>query len=619
MAKELKGKYIEVGLGAILYVYALFICELRGVSGTTEAVVYTAAWLVLSAGVFVEMIRNFKNMQFLDENLLILMATLGAVLIEKYPEAVGAVLLYQIGKMIETIAVNNAKKSIARHIDIRPDFANLKLGSQEQIIDPKELKEGQIIIIKPGEKIPVDAVVTEGIGMVDMKALTGESVPREVKVGKKIYSGSINLNSVLEARVSRVYAESTASRVMDLVEEASNKKSKSENFADKFRKYYTPIVTVLGIMVMMLPPIFVEGHSAEEWLYRGLVFLVSACPLGLLVSVPLAFLGGIGAASRQGVLIKGSDYLEALSEVETIVFDKTGTLTEGTFIVKEICPKEMRVKELLEMTALAEAHSSHPIAVSLRKAYGKKPDLTRVKDVKEHSGFGVSAIVDGKEVYIGNARFMNSLGYFYPSVDSIGTVVYAAIDGEYAGYILIGDKIRDGMKRTIAWLHRNDIETVMFTGDNKKVAYATAQELGMKNVFAGLMPEDKVEHLEEFMGSQREDEKLVVIGDGINDAPVLARADIGIAMGGLGADAALEAADVILMRDNPTRIVNAIRISKATVKAVKQNVIFAIAMKVILLVLALFGYLTMRNAIIADTCVMLINILNSFWVLKYPE
>ena len=619
MAKSIKIRYVEIGLGVVLYIFAFFMCEIRGASDFQETTIYMAAWIVLAAGIIVDMIKNFRVKKFLDENLLIFMATIGAILLGRYQEAIGALLLYQIGKLIEAVSVNSAKKSIAQYIDIRPQYANLKLGKEEKIVDPKELKEGQLIIIKPGEKIPVDAIVSQGISMIDIKALTGESIPREVKTGRKVYSGCINLDGVLEARVSKTYAESTASKVMDLVEESISKKSNSEIFSDRFRRYYTPIVAVLAIMVMMLPPMFVQGHDAEEWLYRGLVFLVSACPIGMLVSVPLAFLGGIGAASRQGVLVKGSNYLEALSEVDTIVFDKTGTLTEGVFIVKEICPRELRVNELLEITTLAEAHSSHPIAVSLRKAYGKTLDLTRVENVKEYSGYGVSADIDGKEVFVGNAKFMSRFGFFAPPVDAVGTIVYTAIEGEYAGYILIGDKIRDGMKKTIGWLKRQDIEIVMFTGDNERVARVTAQELGIKTVYASLMPEDKVEHLEEYIESQRENEKLAFVGDGINDAPVLARADIGIAMGGLGADAAIEAADVILMKDNPVRIVNAIRISKATIKAVKQNLWFAIGMKIFLLILALFGYLTMRNALIADTWIMLINILNSFWVLKYPE
>lgn len=620
MTKEIKRRFIELGLGTVLYVYALYMCEVRGVAGVTGTVIYMTAWVVLIAGACGNMISNFRKMQFFDEHLLILLATIGALVLGKYPEAIGAALFFQIGKLIESIAVNNTKRSIAKFMNIRPEFANLKTDDgAECIVHPSELRIGQTIIMKPGEKIPVDAVITQGKGMVDMKVLTGESMPKEICPGKKVYSGTINLNSVLEAKVEKVYDESTASKVMRLVEEAAQRKSESESIAEKFRRLYTPIVMILGVLVMLLPPILVDGHSSEEWLYRGMVFLVSACPIGLVVSVPLAFLGGIGAASRQGILIKGSDHLEKLAAADTFVFDKTGTLTEGVFKVKNVVPMELSEKELLEITAKAEAYSSHPIAVSLRKAFGKEINLSSIEQVEEHSGFGVSAMVAGKKVFVGNARLMQKFEIEHPFVEAVGTVVYVAIDHTYAGYIVIGDQIRADAKRLVSWLHKHQMETVIFTGDNKKMAKATAKKLGIHTVYANLMPEDKVEQLEIFIDSQREAEKLVFVGDGINDAPVLARADVGIAMGGLGADAALEAADIILMKDQPSGIINAIRIAKSTIKVVKQNMYFGIGMKIFMLVLALLGFLNMQNAIIADMCVMLINILNSFWVLKYPE
>lgn len=620
MTKEIKRKFIEFGLGTVLYLYALYICEVRGVTGVTGTIIYMAAWLVLIVEVCRNMLSNFRKMQFFDEYLLILLATIGALVLKRYPEAIGAVLFFQLGKLIETIAVNNVKKSIVKFMNIRPEFANLKReDGTECVVHPSELKIGQTVIIKPGEKIPVDAVVTLGKGMVDMKVLTGESMPKEICPGKKIYSGTINLNSVLEARVEKVYAESAALKVVGLVEEAAKRKSESESVAEKFRRYYTPIVMILGVLVMLLPPMLVDGHNSEEWLYRGMVFLVSACPVGLVVSVPLAFLGGIGAASRQGILIKGSDHLERLAVADTFVFDKTGTLTEGVFKVKNVVPTELSEKELLSITAKAEAYSNHPIAVSLRKAFGKDIDLSTIEQVEEYSGFGVSAFVEGKKVFVGNARLMRKFEIEHPFVETVGTVVYVAIDRVYAGYIVIGDEIRADAKRLVRWLHKHQIETVIFTGDNKRMAKTTAKKLGIRTVYADLMPEDKVEQLELFIDSQREDEKLVFVGDGINDAPVLARADIGIAMGGLGADAALEAADIVLMKDQPSRIINAICIAKATLKAVKQNMYFGIGMKIFMLILALFGFLNMQNAIIADMCVMMINILNSFWVLKYPE
>lgn len=618
MAKEVKRKCIEIGIGLILYINALFSVRHWDIFGKTQLILFLLPYLAVSIGTVWDMAKNFKKLHIFDENLLMLIATIGALVIGKYSEAVGAMLFFQLGKMVEVISLTTTKKSIAKFMDIRPEYANRKIHGTEEKVHPRELQPRHIIVIKPGERIPVDAVVTQGTSMVDTKALTGESEPREVKIGDRLYSGSINISGVMEARVSKVYADSTVSKIMELVENANNNKAKSENFADRFSRFYTPAVTLLGILVMILPPMMIGGDS-EEWLYRGLIFLVAACPCGLLISVPLAFLGGIGAASRQGVLIKGSNFLESLSKTETFVFDKTGTLTEGIFHVKDICPKHLTDEELLELTAYGEAYSNHPIAVSLREAYGKEIDLSRVETVKEYSGFGVMSYIDGKQVLIGNSKFMNQQGLFYQPVYDIGTAVHVAVDEEYEGYILIADVLRDDVKWTIRWLQRHQREAVMLTGDNQRVADDVANQLGIDYVYANLMPEEKVEQVKEFMESQMEEEKLAFIGDGINDAPVLALADIGIAMGGLGADAALEAADVILMEDEPSKIVNAIKISKGTIRAVKQNLVFAIGMKVILLFLAIFGYVSMQNAIIADMAVMLINILNSFWVLKYPE
>ena len=619
MAREVKNKFMEVGVGSILYLLALFAVRHWDVVGGAELFVYLLAYITLTAGIFLQMVKNARHFQFFDENFLMLLATIGAMVIGKYAEAVGAMLFFQIGKLIETVSMSQTKKSIAKYMDIRPDTANKKSGSGEAVVEPSELNIGDITIIRPGEKIPVDAMVTAGVSTVDMKALTGEAEPEEVKIGTKLFSGSINLSGLLEARVMKVYAESTASRIMRLVEDANQKKSKKENFADRFTRYYTPFVTLLGILVMILPPMMMPSHDTEIWMYRGLIFLVAACPLGLLISVPLAFLGGIGAASKQGVMIKGSNYLEALSETETFIFDKTGTLTKGVFHVKEVCPRGESAEELLEITAYAEAYSNHPIAMSLKEAYGKEIDTMRVQEAKEHLGYGVEALLDGRKVYIGNSKFMNKLGLYYHPVTSVGSAVHVAVEGEYKGYILIADVMRKDAKKTVRWLNRHQLEVVMLTGDNERVAEDVAKQLGIESVYANLMPEDKVEQLEEFMESQMEQEKLAFIGDGINDAPVLARADVGIAMGGLGADAALEAADIILLEDEPSRIINAIRISRGTVRAVKQNLVFAIGMKVLLLIMAFFGYVTMQDAIVADMGIMLINILNSFWVIKYPE
>lgn len=618
MTKEAKRKCIEIGAGLLLYIAAWAITSNWTVQDSADTLLFLVAYAVLSATTYWEQIKKITKKQFIDENLLMIIATVGAFLVERHKEAVAAMLFYQIGKLVEELSLSRTKKSIAKFIDIRPEYANLKVGTDEKVVSPQELLLGQIIVLRPGEKIPVDAVVTSGTGTVDMKALTGESEPIVVRTGDRVYSGSINLNSVLEARVTKLYNDSTASRIMELVERANEKKSESVHFADRFTKYYTPIVILIALLTVILPPMmFIEAR--DEWIYRGLIILVAACPCGLMVSIPLAFLGGIGSAAKQGVLIKGGSFLEELTEVDTFVFDKTGTLTEGVFHVRDIVPHDMEKEKLLEIAALAESYSKHPVAMSLMEAYGKEFDKSRIADIEEQPGFGVYAKVDGREVYAGNTRLMEREGINYKSVDQAGTAVYVAVDGKYAGYILIADVIRKDAVRLMNWLHKRDLSTVMLTGDNEQVAEDTASKLKIESVYAELMPEDKVTLLEEFRENQMEGEKLAFIGDGINDAPVLALADIGIAMGGLGADAALEAADVILMEDEPSRIINAIRISKATLRSVRQNMVFAIGMKALLIVLAFFGLVTMQNAIIADMAVMLINILNSFWMMQYPE
>ena len=594
MKKEVKRRAIECAAAAVLYIVAIVGSSYAELEREMRLLIFLLPYLIMVFATVRLLWNNLKKRKLFDENLLILLATAGAFAVHRYSEAVGAMLFFQIGKLLELISMSRTRKSIEKFMDIRPQYANLKISGGEMQVPPEDLNPRQVIIIKPGERIPVDAIVTQGSSTLDTKALTGESEPRHVKIGSHIYSGSINLSGVLEARVLKASADSTASRIIDMISNADNRRAQTENFAEKFTRYYTPLVTLFGILVMILPPMMFEG--AQQGAYRGLIVLVAACPCGLLVSVPLAFLGGIGAASRQGVLIKGSNFLEALSKAETFVFDKTGTLTEGVFRVKEVCPKSMTPEELLELTAYGEAYSSHPISGSLREAYGRPIDKARIGAVREFPGFGLEAVVDGKQLEIGNSKFMNQQGYFYQRVADIGTAVHVAVDGEYAGYILITDVVRKEAGRLLKWLKKQQIEAVMITGDN-----------------------ERVEQVREFMESHMEDEKLAFVGDGINDAPVLAHADIGIAMGGLGSDAALEAADIILMEDDLSRIVNAIRISRGTIRAVKQNLIFAIGMKVLLLVLASFGYVTMKNAILADMAVMMINLLNSFWVLKYPE
>ena len=618
MTDEARKKGIEIGAGLLIYLIAWSIVSYWTVSSMGETVLFLAAYAVLSLTTYLDQIRKIKKKQFLDENLLMILATAGAFAVGRHKEAVAAMLFYQVSKLVEELSLGRTKKSIAEFIDIRPEYANLKVGNKEKVVPPQQLELKQIIVLRPGEKIPVDSVVISGTGAVDMKALTGESEPRAVKIGDRLYSGCINLNGVLEARVTRLYNDSAAARIMRLVENANDKKSESVRFADKFTKYYTPIVILIALLTMILPPMIFD-ESKAEWIYRGLVILVAACPCGLMVSIPLAFLGGIGAASKQGILIKSGAFLEDLTEADTFVFDKTGTLTEGVFYVRDVVPWKMDKEQLLEIAALAESYSNHPIALSLREAYGKDVDKTRVSDIEEQPGYGVRATVDGKEVYVGNTRLMNRQGIFYQLAAEAGTVVYIAVNGQYGGYILISDVIRKDAGKLIRWMHKKDLATVMLTGDNEHAAEAVASKLHIESVYSELMPEDKVSLLEEFCENQMEGEKLVFVGDGINDAPVLTLADIGIAMGGLGADAALEAADIILMEDEPSGIIKAIRIAKATLRSVKQNMIFAVGMKIILIILAFFGFVTMQNAIIADMAVMLINILNSFWMMQYPE
>lgn len=637
MTEEAKTKGIEIGAGVILYVTAWGVTSYYTVSRNVEIVLFLLPYVVLSVTTYWDLVSMLIRKQFPDENLLMVIATAGAFCIGRHHEAVAAMLFYQVGKFIEEISLSRTRKSITEYIDIRPEYANLKVGrNEEKIVPPQELKLRQVIVIRPGEKIPVDVVVTLGTGTVDMKALTGESTPKAVKPGDRLYSGSINLNSVLEARVVRLYDDSTAEKIMRLVEDAGEKKAENIRFADKFTRLYTPLVILLALLTVILPPMIFDGER-QEWVYRGLILLVAACPCGLMVSIPMAFLGGIGSASRQGVLIKGGALLEKLTQVDTYVFDKTGTLTEGVFHVKEIVPEKMEAGKLLQLAALTEMYSTHPIAVSLRDAYEKQikekaangkqadkkqegqPEAAKVRGIEEIPGYGVKAYINDHEVYVGNARLMNRQGVFYQPVRDAGTAVHVSVDGEYAGYILISDIIRPDAGKLMKWLHKRELSTVMLTGDNERVAEAVASRLKIESVYAELMPEDKVELLEEFRENQMEGEMVAFVGDGINDAPVLARADIGIAMGGLGADAALEAADIILMEDEPSRIINAVRIAKATLRSVRQNMVFAIGMKVILIVLAFFGLVTMQNAIVADMGVMLINILNSFWMMKYPE
>ena len=581
-------------------------------------VLFLIPYFVIGWDIMYKAVRNISHGQVFDENFLMLIATIGAFVVGEYSEGVAVMLFYQVGELFQSYAVNRSRQSITQLMDICPEYANLEEDGKVSQVDPDDVEVGSIIVVKPGERVPLDGIVIEGESMVDTSSLTGESVPRRVAKDSEIISGCVNGSGLLRVKTTKEFDDSTVTRILELVENASSKKAKAENFITKFAKYYTPVVVIGALLLAVIPPI-IFGGNFFDWLQRACIFLVISCPCALVISVPLSFFGGIGAASASGILVKGGNYLEVAADLDTIVFDKTGTLTEGVFRVKEVCPKSMTPEELLELTAYGEAYSSHPISGSLREAYGRPIDKARIGAVKEFPGFGLEAVVDGKQLEIGNSKFMNQQGYFYQRVADIGTAVYVAVDGEYAGYILITDVVRKEAGRLLKWMKKQQIEAVMITGDNERVAEDVARQLKLDYVYAGLMPEEKVEQVREFMESHMEDEKLAFVGDGINDAPVLAHADIGIAMGGLGSDAALEAADIILMEDDLSRIVNAIRISRGTIRAVKQNLIFAIGMKVLLLVLASFGYVTMKNAILADMAVMMINLLNSFWVLKYPE
>ncbi len=583
-----------------------------------QIILYIISYLIVGFEVVKKAIINISHGEFFDENFLMSIATIGAFAIQEYPEAVAVMLFYQLGEYFQSYAVKKSRKSIASLMDIRPDYANLKIDDRIEKVSPEQIKIGNIIVVKPGEKIPLDGIVLKGISMLDTSALTGESVPREVKTNDKILSGCINLNGILEIKVEKEYGESTVSKILDLVENATNKKAKTENFITKFSKYYTPIVVVLALIIAFIPPI-VTRTNMLDWIYRALTFLVVSCPCALVISVPLSFFSGIGAASKKGILVKGSNYLELLAKTEIVVFDKTGTLTKGVFEVQKIENKEhIDKKELLELVAYCESYSNHPISISIQKAYGEEIDKKRIIDSKEISGKGIISKIDNKEIACGNIKLMNELNITnIDQIDDIGTCVYVAIDKKYVGYILISDKIKDDSNEAITKLKQAGVKrTVMLTGDNKNVSEKVNKKLGLDEVYSELLPIDKVNKLEEILKSKDDDAKLAFVGDGINDAPVLARADIGIAMGGLGSDAAIEAADIVIMTDEPSKIVTAIKISRKTLKIVYQNISFALIVKIGVLLLSAFGLASMWAAVFADVGVTVLAILNSFRALR---
>lgn len=581
---------------------------------------YIIAYMIVGLEIVIKALKNIIRGKVFDENFLMAVATIGAFAIGKLPEAVAVMLFYQIGEVFQDYAVDKSRKSISSLMDIRPDFANVERNGTIEKIEPSKVKVGENIIVKPGEKIPLDGYILTGKSSIDTKALTGESLPKEVEEGDEVLSGSINLNSVIKITVSREYGESTVSKILDLVENASSKKSKSEKFITKFAKYYTPIVVIIAVILATIPPLIIPNSDFSIWLYRALSFLVVSCPCALVISIPLSFFGGIGGASKMGVLIKGSNYLEAVANAEIVVFDKTGTLTEGVFEVQEVNAIDISNKELLKIVAYAEKYSNHPIALSVRKAYNKEIDESQIEIIEELSGRGIVAEIEGKNVLVGNEKLMNENQIQFTSHSDTGTVLHVAIQKKYAGYIVITDKLKKDSIKAIEDLKNSGIkQIVMLTGDRDKVGKDVAEKLNLDKVYAELLPIDKVKKVEELLKEKSNKGKLVFVGDGINDAPVLAISDIGIAMGGVGADAAIEVADIVLMTDEPSKIVDTIKLSKKTMRVVTENIIFAIFVKVLVLILSALGLSTMWESVFADVGVSIIAILNALRMSKVKK
>ena len=610
----MKKKGIKIIIALILFFIALII---NFGNVWINNVIYIIAYIIVGFEIVRKAVRNITRGKVFDENFLMTVATIGAFGIGEFPEAVAVMLFYQVGELFQSYAVDKSRKSIASLMDIRPDYANIEKDGKLEKVDPDEVKIGDIIVIKPGEKIPLDGTVVEGKTNLDTKALTGEPMPREVNIGDDVISGCINLNGLIRVKVTKKYGESTVSKILDLVENASSKKSKSENFITKFAAYYTPIVVIIAVILAIVPPLIIPGAEFSDWIYRALSFLVVSCPCALVISIPLSFFGGIGGASKMGILIKGSNYLEALANTEIVVFDKTGTLTEGIAKVQKIEAEGISKEELLEITALAENFSNHPIAISIKSEYNKPIDEKRIVKTQELTGRGINATIDEKEVLVGNEKLMKEEKIDYKECTDAGTALYVAIDKKYVGYILIADSIKKDSKKAIQNLKKNGIkQTIMLTGDRKQVGEAVAKKLGIDKVYTELLPDGKVEKVEKLLKEKSQKGKLAFVGDGINDAPVLAISDIGIAMGALGSDAAIEAADVVLMTDEPSKIVDAIHLSKKTMRIVKENIVFAILIKVIVLILSAFGISTMWEAVFADVGVSIIAIINALRVLR---
>ena len=617
MTRKQKKMLVRIFASAVLLIAAVLIPY----EGALRFLLFLPAYFVIGWDVLWRAAKNIIHGQVFDENFLMALATVGAFCTGffgkgEYPEAVFVMLFYQVGELFQSYAVGKSRKSISALMDIRPDYANVERDGSLCRVDPEEVQVGDVIVIKPGEKAPLDGVVLEGRSSLNTSALTGESLPREVEPGDDVISGCNNLNGLIRVQVTKVFGESTVAKILDLVENSSSKKAKAENFITKFARYYTPIVVVSAVLLAVAPPLFTGGNWAE-WIERALIFLVVSCPCALVISVPLSFFGGIGGASRDGILVKGGNFLEILSDTEIVVFDKTGTLTKGVFNVTAIHPDRYSEGELLELAALAESYSDHPISRSLKDAYGMEIDAARVSDVEELSGRGVKAQVDGRLVCAGNDKLMEEIGVIWHPCHRVGTTVHVAVNGEYAGHIVISDELKPDAAEAVASLKRAGVrKTVMLTGDAKAVGESVAKELGIDEVHAGLLPGDKVDRVEALLREKSERGKLAFVGDGINDAPVLSRADIGIAMGALGSDAAIEAADIVLMDDKPSKLAEAMKISKRTLRIVRQNIVFALAVKAAVLVLSAFGLSNMWEAVFADVGVSVLAILNASRALK---
>ena len=616
MTKKMKKKLIRIIISFILLILA-FILKLDNV--IISDILFIISYLIVGYDIILKALRNITRGKVFDENFLMTIATIGAFFIGEFPEAVAVMLFYQVGELFQSYAVDKSRKSVASLMDIRPDYANLYHDEKTEIVDPNKVKIGDTILIKPGEKIPLDGIVVEGNSHLNTLALTGESMPRSVTETDEVLSGCINNEGILKVKVTKEFCESTVSKILDLVENASSRKSKSENFISKFAKYYTPIVVIIAILLAFIPPLILDTNF-KTWIYRALSFLVVSCPCALVISIPLSFFGGIGASSKIGVLVKGSNYLEALANTEIVVCDKTGTLTEGIFKVQKVNAIDYSKEDLLKYTSYAENYSNHPIALSIKEAYGKDINEKLVTKTKELKGKGVIAKVESKEVLVGNEKLMEEYNIDYKKSNDIGTVIYIAIDKKYAGSIIISDKIKDDAYKAVKEFRRNNVKKiVMLTGDREEISKKVSKELKLDNYYAELLPQDKVKKVESLMQEKSIDGKLVFIGDGINDAPVLALSDIGVAMGGLGSDAAIEAADIVIMTDEPSKLANAIKISKKTMQIVKENIVFAITVKILVLLLSAIGIATMWAAVFADVGVSVIAIINALRILRVKE